>query len=319
MSPALPKLYYYYYELLPYGKLNAKARHESRRGLLLQSGEGGFACLQPWPELGDHTLREELQGLRHGSPLALGRRALDCMRHDAIARNNGKSLFAPEVPIPQSHATLRLPLEDDDLLQLDKRGFTTGKYKASRNMAQVIADITRCAALLPHWKWRIDFNGILNPHEFPDTARLLQSVSDNKIDFFEDPTPFDEELWLQWNNQGIPVAADWLPNDYTPSEPLPIVVWKPASAPPLRVPAKSWVVTSYMDHPLGQAWAAYEASCLALTGEHISACGLSTQELYHPNAFSECLGPATPSFFPPAGTGLGFDDLLYSLPWKKLK
>ena len=40
--------------------------------------------------------------------------------------------------------------------------------------------------------------------------------------------------------------------------------------------------------------------------------------LFEPNAFTEALGPWMPEFHAPPGNGLGFDDLLGKLPWKRL-
>ena len=39
--------------------------------------------------------------------------------------------------------------------------------------------------------------------------------------------------------------------------------------------------------------------------------------LFEPDAFTELLGPWSPAFQPPAGNGLGFDDLLDALPWTR--
>ncbi|MFR1411904.1 MAG: hypothetical protein ACLSUW_06140 [Akkermansia sp.] len=46
-----------------------------RKGALIKTDEGGYGCIQPWPELGDATLQEELDALRKGRPLPLGVRA----------------------------------------------------------------------------------------------------------------------------------------------------------------------------------------------------------------------------------------------------
>ena len=79
------------------------------------------------------------------------------------------------------------------------------------------------------------------------------------------------------------------------------------------------VVTSYMDHPLGQAFAAWEAARLGLTFRGLlGVCGLQTHHLFQADAFSELLGGWSPSFQSPGGTGLGFDDLLDALPWTRL-
>jgi O-succinylbenzoate synthase len=79
------------------------------------------------------------------------------------------------------------------------------------------------------------------------------------------------------------------------------------------------VLTSYMDHPLGQTFAAWEAARLGLQFLGLPGlCGLQTHHLFEPDAFTECLGPWSPDFTAPAGNGLGFDDLLDALPWTRL-
>ena len=79
------------------------------------------------------------------------------------------------------------------------------------------------------------------------------------------------------------------------------------------------VVTSYMEHPVGQAFAAWEAARLGLQFPGlVGLCGLQTHHLFEPDEFSEMLGPWSPSFQVPAGYGLGFDDLLEALPWTRL-
>ena len=79
------------------------------------------------------------------------------------------------------------------------------------------------------------------------------------------------------------------------------------------------VVTSYMEHPLGQVSAAWEAAKLNVQFPGaIGICGLQTHQLFTPSEFSERLGRWSPSFRSPGGTGFGFDDLFEKLPWKRL-
>ena len=79
--------------------------------------------------------------------------------------------------------------------------------------------------------------------------------------------------------------------------------------------------TSNLDHPLGQCWAAYSAALFYADkpADVVPLCGLVTQHVYRPNAFSELLGMSiSPEFCVPGGTGLGFDDLLAAQEWKRL-
>lgn len=311
-------LYYYPYELFPRSALNARSSGEGRRGVLLRSAGGGVACLQPWPELGDHTLKEELEALGRGSPLRLGRQALRCLRADEEAREKGESLFKGRSAAPDSYASLPDKLSREELVAFDEAGFCEGKIKGNRNIRELARELAGYSSLLPDWKWRIDFNGVLTPEEFQAAALRLQEAARNRITFFEDPVPFEEDLWRLWEQAGFSLLPDRISREAVLSRPLKIRVWKPAFECWEEVPSVQAVVTSYMDHPIGQVWAASEAARLADEGVETGLCGLVTQHLYEKNAFSEFMGGVSPEFFVPAGTGVGFDPLLEKLPWKKL-
>ena len=98
-------MFYHEYSLTACGPLNARAAEVCRKGALIKTDEGGYGCIQPWPELGDATLQEELDALRKGRPLPLGVRAAECARTDGEARARGVSLF-DGLHIPERHATL---------------------------------------------------------------------------------------------------------------------------------------------------------------------------------------------------------------------
>ena len=87
------EMFYSSYTLQPVGALSARAAAQPREGVLLKGDNGGYACLQAWPELGDSPLEYELDALRDGAPLLLGERALKCMEIDGEARATGISLF----------------------------------------------------------------------------------------------------------------------------------------------------------------------------------------------------------------------------------
>lgn len=318
MKSSFPELYFHLYELQPVTALNARSTSEKRQGVLLRSAEGGIACIQPWPELGDASLLCELQALKSQQPLALGKRTLDCLRADGLARQRGESLFSSGLVIPDSHATLPANPDEEELLSFHHAGFRTGKVKAPADSSLLIKMLSRWSGLLPEWSWRIDFNQTLVSDQFTLLAKTLNDCTKGRIDFFEDPVPYDEYLWGRWQQEGFVLAADRLPADPQTGSPLPLRVWKPALETRECRPAEKWIVTSYMDHPVGQAWAAYEAACLNDTGHEVLLCGLVTQHLYRKTAFSELMGGPSPVFPRLSGTGLGFDDLIELVPWKKL-
>ena len=105
------------------------------------------------------------------------------------------------------------------------------------------------------------------------------------------------------------------------SSDLPIIrIVKPARE---ATPAHLYeppVFTTVMDHPLGQLWAVYQAADYyrnALPTE-IPLCGLCTHLLFEPDPFIDQMGGMNPQVAVPAGTGLGFDDMLEALPWQQL-
>jgi O-succinylbenzoate synthase len=69
------------------------------------------------------------------------------------------------------------------------------------------------------------------------------------------------------------------------------------------------IITSYMDHPIGQLHAAYVAAKHAPE----ATCGLVTHVLYENDAFIERMAVKDARLVPP-----DFTDLLEALPWKRL-
>ncbi len=314
-------MHYAPYTLYPVGALSARAAAQPREGVLLRGDNGGYACLQSWPELGDAPLEYELDGLREGSPLRLGERALKCMEVDGEARAKGVNLFE-ELTVPRSHATLTVSATPSQVYNLHQRGFRVGKIKVIPKLASTVERLTNLAAMVPDWKWRVDFNCTLS---VDDTLRFWDMLSDAmkaRIDFVEDPCYYDVDSWQCLQDAGIPLGYD-----------LPVqnenIIPHRTTKPMMRLvkPARHHsnsglpVFTTYLDHPLGQCWAAYNAALFYKDkpAEDIPLCGLVTQHIYRPNAFAEELGlDISPDFIPPTGTGLGFDALLASVAWKKL-
>lgn len=310
------------YELIPRAPLNARSGASPRSGALIRIGDG-FADLHPWPELGDAPLDEQLRLLADGTPTELAKRAVLCTTIDGEARATGYSLF-DDAKIPRSHYSAGGSADSIDFELLADAGFDRVKIKAGRDASEEVESLARAtkSILVSRIRLRIDFNagfGVADVHQFLDS---LPSELLPLIEFLEDPTPADAKVWteirLRW---GIPIAAD---REKPHPSAWDVAVFKPAWEDDAVVEraiedARTVVVTSAMDHPLGQVWAASRAA--DLSSHHpgrIGACGLLTHHLYEKNAFSERLATVDGVLVPPGGNGLGFDDLLESLSWKKL-
>jgi O-succinylbenzoate synthase len=262
-------------------------RGTTRAGALLRTGNG-FADVHPWPELGDLPIDGQLALLARGELTPLTRASLHLARIDGDARRRGVSLFEG-LTIPLSH----WPGNDPP------RAFDTIKTKG---VVEFPEDV----------RIRIDFNARITAEEF---EQLAKSLPKERIDFIEDPCAYEPWVWRDLQNKtGLTLAYDQpsTANRQPPTD-VRVLVHKPAKQ-------TDWpshndvVVTSYMDHPVGQFGAAYVAALHRTNAR----CGLFTHVLYEPDAFLERVQSDGARLLPPPGTGIGFDDLLEDLPWTSI-
>jgi O-succinylbenzoate synthase len=315
-------LWYWHYRLKARRGLNARSSRRDIEGILLKDAEGGHACIQPWPELGDPPLQKCLDDLAGPRRWPIVRRALRCLEMDGAARSLPDALF-DELEVPQSHATLPAC----DLAALEQAvaaGFAVVKLKCGADLAAERRFLDSIFRDHPSVKCRLDFNETGDAKELAAWLLSLPVEHRTRIDFIEDPCPFSDTKWRElFLGTRVPLAVDREAAPHRADAQFTVI--KPAIDEPwlLAEAALGYgqrvVVTSYMDHPLGQAFAAWEAGRLALQFPGlVGLCGLQTHHLFEPDAFTEALGPWTPDFHAPPGTGLGFDELLGKLPWKRV-
>ena len=308
------------YRLKTRGLLNTITRRREFEGALIRI-DGGYGCIHPWPELGDPVLEKCLADLTGERRRPIVRRAVRCAEYDRVARIFKHSLFE-EMEVPQSHATL-VKMEAAEVARAVEAGFAAVKLKAGRDVAAAGKFLAAMVEAYPAVRWRLDFN------EAPDTAEAADFLlgMDEKtraaVDYVEDPCPYAESAWNELHRQTrVDLAVDR--EAAPPSTAAQVMVIKPAIDEPMFLAEAAVrnqqrvVVTSYMDHPVGQAFAAWEAARLGLQFPGlVGLCGLQTHHLFEPDAFAGMLGPWSPVFQPPEGDGLGFDDLLEALPWTR--
>lgn len=302
-------LWIWRYALESRGSLNARTGRRVYEGALVRSGSG-FGCLHPWPELGDPTLNECLKDLGEERGMRIVQRTLDCVSVDGRAREEGRSLFQG-LKVPPSHATL--PFFDEEAIEeAVGRGFTHVKVKCGRDLPKELAEVRRLICRGPELCWRLDFN---ETGEAGELIRLFKDWSVEEkgaVDFLEDPVPYRGGSWSKVREAtGLALANDHdMENDLGDSE---VIVVKPAVN---QMPddLSRVVVTSYLDHPLGQTFAAFEAA----QGGVRKVSGLQTHGIFEKTIFSEELGPVQPDLQVPNGFGLGFGEILEKLPWVKL-
>ena len=272
------------YTLRPRRALSAIAAPGPRHGALIRAGDG-FADVHPWPELGDAPIDEQLARLARGETTPLTSQSRRFAAADGAARSRGESLFAG-LTIPASHWPGNEPPAEFDTVKLK------GIF-----------------ALPPRVRLRLDFNATLTPDEF---EKIAASLPRERIDFVEDPCAYNGPTWRELRKKTeLRFALD----RGTATDGVDVLVVKPAVQ-PMPDTALEIVVTSYMDHAIGQIAAAWVA---ATNASRVSPrCGLFTHVLFESDPFFDRIRASGACLLPPVGTGFGFDDLLESLPWKKL-
>lgn len=321
----MESLYVWRYTLRSRQGLNAASAKTCHEGALIRLEEGGVGCVHPWPELGDAALPDQLLALSgRRAQTRITEAALHCARMDGEARRRGVSLF--QNPIPESHW---LVLAGDDAEKAREKGFRIAKMKCGPRKAEAELLVRRMEEWLDAGFWiRLDANESFASGtflEFWETlGERLGEEKRRKVDFVEDPEAWSEEAWDILRRAGVPIAADrdqeerWRAGD--------VRICKPGRGDRIGAEnvggkeARAFCFTSYMDHAIGQMWA---AACAAVMIESPDAgrlltCGLLTQRCFEPDAFFERLTCEGARLLPPEGTGLGFDDLIDSLPWTRL-
>lgn len=317
-------IYVYEYVLTSGVSLNAASHRRVFPGALLRVG-AGYGCVHPWPEFGDASIEQQLALLKEGRPTPLAVMALRCAEIDGAARAAGVSLF-DDLEIPRSHYSWSFAEDTNPQIgRVLEEGWPAIKAKGFANYGESLRFLENCAKAgdSANLRLRVDFNGCLDAGSFGKFMEYMPLRVYRHLDFVEDPFPYDRPLWEQSRARwGVRLALDkgW----QHASEGFDAVVIKPSRRDWRRVrevhEGKPLVLTSAMDHGLGQMYAAYEAAVARRElGDTVGLCGLSTHHLFKPDPFFERIKGRGGHLIPDrSGGGLGFGDVLERLPWRKL-
>ena len=315
------KIAYHPYELA-FSPSGSSSQNKKREGALLRFAFSpdliGFADCHPWVEFGDVPLQSQLDLIKDCVLTRLTERSLYFAKLDAQARANGLNLLQG-IQIPESHYLVTDINRLHSIQVAIAKGFKFFKVKVGRNL-------DREKALLKEYfgnsisqdiKLRLDFNAQLSFEEFEKFLKDLP-ISFHTLDFCEDPFPYHPEYWsVIQDRYPLALAYDHGSEKAIADGIAAVLVLKPAVQDPQHFlnHTRRIVVTSYLDHPLGQVTAAYSASKICHKKE---ICGLLSHKVYQTNQFSECLVDQGPGFSVPPGYGFGFDEILQNLEWKEL-
>jgi O-succinylbenzoate synthase len=316
------------YTLRPREVISARASGREREGALLRfefadlPGGFGFADCHPWPELGDLDLNQQLANLKTGTLTPLLQRSIFFAGADARARAAGIGLLQG-ARVPRSHFLLpNISPADLPALLADicDRGFAAVKIKIGRDFNREVERLLQVFFHANQLRLRLDFNALASAVEYLSFMSRLPLDLRAQIEFVEDPVHAAESNWSDvYQQTGVRLAADReLPGNGS----YQVRVLKPAIQDVDKLvqaenPQTEFVLTSYLDHPLGQVCSAWVASQFA-QADRLLECGLCSQGAYERNAYSEVLGEPTPILPAAEGVGFGFDALLEREKWQAL-
>ena len=303
--------------------LNAVSQRREFAGALIRV-DGGYGCVHPWPEFGDAPVEEQLRLLSAGITTPVTAMALHCAEIDGKARRAGVSLFEG-LAIPRSHYSRSFAMDAESQMQrvLDE-GWPAIKAKGLAKHEETRRFLEECEKRFEAKgvRLRVDFNGVLDRPAFETFVESLPPQVRWALDFVEDPFPYDAADWesvrRHWK---VRLALDKGWQDGTHG--FDAVVVKPARRDWRRVaqahPGKPLVLTSAMDHALGQMFATYEATVAMSEGQALDFCGLCTEHLFEKDAFFERVSSRGGVLEADrSGGGLGFGDVLEGLSWRRL-
>lgn len=227
----------------------------------------GHADLFPWPELGDATLEELLHSLK-SKPLPQAQAALDWAKHEARAHFDKVSFFPAHDVF--SHETINV--HSPTMASLVKIKVSSTDPKSVLQMMEGS----------PATTFRLDFNGLFTDINLAQKFwEAFSSPLRERIEFVEDPLSAELMPRAREVFKETLVAVDRSPSAENLAH-VDIRVLKPVYFPPGDLPlfAGDMVVTSNMDHPLGQLQALRATHLLKERGQSLLEGGLLTQDIY---------------------------------------
>jgi len=310
------------YQLFFSGYYGTVGQKSYREGALLKiffkDGIVGYCDCHPWVELGDLPLSQQLSSLASGQITPLLHSSLRFARLDAEARKNSQSLF-DDLQIPPSHQIVSV---EDELTEYVREGISRFKLKTGKNKDGEIAAMSSWIEAHPTIKFRLDFNERLQRDSFLRYYEAIPIPVQEAIEFIEDPYFYSPKNWIRdQQDHQVSFAADkQSAQALIDQTTAPFVIYKPAVEYYETIPKTiQLIVTTYLDHPLGQMGAAYTAAKMkSKFPDQIKTCGLLSHVCYQKDPFLNEVKNKGPFLMPTTGIGLGFNDLLEVLPWKKM-
>ena len=323
------KISYSEYELKPLSLLNNQTENLlPRQGALLKmqwpDGKIGYADLHPWPELGDQSLELQIQNMKKGKMSSQVEQSIWLARRDAVARSQNVSLLNHVDDIRNNYLVTDVLLIDEaKLKEISRTGYKSLKIKVGRDQ-KAEADLINRAS--PYFLLRLDFNSVGNLTSFQKFMQLLKPETIKKIEYAEDPFPYDQVKWAE-AQKIVPLAADReitkIDFKKTTSPSFQVLVIKPALVDvekAIRFAKQEnlkCVITNQMDHAVGQMHALAVAAELKREHEGMMLdSGCATHHLFEKDDYFKEIYQQGAYVQAIRGAGIGFTELLEGRQWQ---
>ncbi len=264
--------------MFAYLPLNSQSKAIEKKGYLLRricrDGSILYSDVFTWPEMGDPSVEEVMQDLCKAYQPTSKQMSQGATERVEIALSNLRTI-TPELDSQKvrSHylynwgeSSFNSALVDSTIqsqqAQILENPAATVKFKLFQNWHAQLQTLHKVAELLgPAGRLRLDFNSCLDENAFFEFEKKTRNLH-QKIDFIEDPTPYNHDAWVRMN-QVLPLALDFEIRNYSEfhsevcHSPFDWVIFKPAAqrfsdVEVFAAQKKKMVVTSYLGHPISQ-------------------------------------------------------------------
>lgn len=236
----------------------------SNKGVLLKYEDDTYSLYHPIESLGDLPVENFLSLLKRGNDLTKKVEGLRCSEEDFKEFTSSKLKSYYSAP---SFKSLFEKVEG-----IESFGFSSVKLKVS-SLSEIEKNLVKLNEA--PFQYIFDFNGREETKSFQDLSSGLISFLDKRVLYLEDPSKSAPNL------AGVPLASDFI--SYDGQENLKVVKPTGFNHELSFVDRSKTVVTSYLDHPLGQMIAALWAVRKGITLD----CGLHSHTYYSSNKYSE--------------------------------
>ncbi len=263
----------------------------SNKGVLLKFEDETYSLYHPIESLGDVPLSEFMKSLSKRNTL------LDKVKEASVSLKDFKTILDKKVKCYYSAPSLKTFLANKESILND--GFDTVKFKVSSVIE--VEGMIEALASLPS-KYIFDFNGRGLKENFLACSDEVKTFFKENVLYTEDPAKEMESLPY------VKIAADF--EDYGGVESFNIIKPTAFDHEQSENPEADTVVTSYLDHPLGQIMAARKALDIGVKTDS----GLLSHTYYEENKYSGKLVVKGP--FLELRSALGVFELLKEEPWE---